>query len=41
MKACSGVSIEDGRGLRLNVQCGYRPTIASSTGVLGPRSGAW
>ena len=34
---CSGVSMEDARGLRLKVQCGYMPTISSSAGVLGPR----
>ena len=28
------------RGFRLNVACGYMPTMSSSTGVLGPRVAA-
>ncbi len=38
-KLCSGVSIEDARGLRLNVVCVYIPTIASSAGLFRPLSG--
>ncbi len=39
MKLCSGVSMDGARGLRSNVVCGYIATIASSAGVLRPRSG--
>jgi hypothetical protein len=38
MKLCSGVSMDDGRGLRLKVQCEYIATMSSSAGDLSPLS---
>ena len=38
MKLCSGVSIDDARGFRLNVVWVYMPTMSSSAGDLRPLS---
>jgi hypothetical protein len=38
MKLCSGVSIDEARGLRLKVQCEYIATMSSSAGDFMPLS---